>query len=289
MIRRKIGALTINFDSAHQGTADLISETCTEAFTLIRGKWGWEAPPNCQISVMTSWAGFFFQTAPWTWKIILALTFPFWAPRARRSWPISAAWTQRYGKHVAIGVKPPDLLEKPDSLFSSPIFVEETDNETILRHVTCHELVHASSSHLRLPMWLNEGIAAVTVDQFLGKPTILDETLNLVEITLPKAPPPSYREFVQTRGDTFGYHTVRGYWIVRLIEEEHPGFLRAILSKNSEPNEIEKEIATLLQINPDQFWQRIDGTVITHYKIQTVGGETNGLNRKRESLETGET
>ncbi len=271
MNRRKIGTLTINFETAHQETADLISETCTEALALIQGKWGWDVPPNCQIYVMTSWAGFFFHSAPWAWKVLLALFIPLWAPRARRSWPISAAWTQRYGKHLAIGVKPPNLLEKPDPSLSRPIFVEETDNKTILRHVTCHELVHACSSHLRLPVWLNEGIAAVTVDQFIGKPTILDETLNLVEIILPKAPPPSYREFVQTRGEIFGYHTVRGYWIVKMLEEEHPGFLRAMLPKNSEPNEIEKEIAALLQINPDQFWQRIDGTVVTHHKMKTAG------------------
>ena len=28
-----------------------------------------------------------------------------------------------------------------------------------IQHLTCHELVHACTAHLRLPFWLNEGIA----------------------------------------------------------------------------------------------------------------------------------
>jgi hypothetical protein len=44
-------------------------------------------------------------------------------------------------------------------------------------NITCHELIHACSVHLRLSMWLNGGVDAVLVDRSAGGPTIRWKTL----------------------------------------------------------------------------------------------------------------
>jgi hypothetical protein len=135
--------IPITYDPAERATADLIDGACTAALKLIRESWGLNAPENCRILVMTSWPTFIFQSAPWSWRIMLAATLPVWNFRARRTWPISAAWTLRYGQRVAIGVKPPRLLAQSDTRFEMPMFVEEKDMPTNIRRVVCHELTHA--------------------------------------------------------------------------------------------------------------------------------------------------
>lgn len=253
-------------DPGEQATADLIGDACAEALELIHESWGLAAPADCRIQVMTSWLKFIFQSAPWSWRIWLAVSFPFWSFRARRTWPYSAAWTQRYGKRVAIGVKPPRLLERSDRSFGVRMFVQEKDMKTNVRHVTCHELVHACSAHLQLPAWLNEGIATVTVDRFLGKRTIQAETLDLVRSYQPKAAPPTYRQLSRMSGAAFVYHAVRGYWLVGYMEEKSPGFLRHMFSQRRDSRTITREIALELGVEPDNYWREIDDMVADHFE-----------------------
>ncbi len=262
--------IPIAFERSDAATADLIGAACREALLLIHKSWGLSAPQNCRIYVMTSWAGFIFQSAPWSWRILLAMTLPFWALRVRRAWPISAAWTLRYGKRVAIGVKPPRLLEQSDRRFGARMFVEEKDMPINIRRVICHELTHACAAHLHLPAWLNEGIAALTVDRLAGQRTILIETLDLIRDHQPKAPPPNYRALARMKGEDFVYHAVRGYWITGLVEDRCPGFLKRKFSQVWPANSIELEIAVELGMRSESFWQEIDAAVVDHFAATTA-------------------
>jgi len=144
--------------------------------------------------------------------------------------------------------------------------VEEKDMKVNVQHVTCHELVHACSAHLRLPMWLNEGIATVTVDRFLGRQTIREETLELMRGFLPKAAPPTYRELSRMGMEAIAHHGMRGYWLVRYLEEQHPGFLRRMFSLRRDPKAIEQEMIIELRMEPGRFWSEIDGVVVNHFE-----------------------
>jgi len=265
MKSRTIGRVRLIFDPGEGDTADLIGGTCTKAVRLIEESWGLEPPEDCRIYVMTSWLGFVFQSAPWHWRILLGATMPLWCFRARRTWPYSAAWTQRYGRRVAIGVKPPRLLEQSDRSIGHRVFVPEKDMKVNVQHVTCHELVHACSAHLRLPMWLNEGLATVTVDQFSGRRTIREETLGLVGGFRPKGAPPTYRELSRMGGETLAYHAVRGYWLVRYLEVKRPDFLRRMFSLRRDSRAIEREVAIALGMEPESFWNEIDDAVARHF------------------------
>jgi hypothetical protein len=266
MKSRTISNVTLVFDPKEHDTADSIGGACEKALQLAQENWGLGPPENCRIYVMTSWLAFVFQSAPWAWRALLGATIPLWYSRVRRTWPYSAAWTQRYGKRVAIGVKPARLLEHSDRSIGVRVFVEEKDAEVNVQHVTCHELVHACSAYLKLPAWLNEGIATVTTDRFSERPTIREETLQLVKGRLPKTAPPTYRELSRMDGEAIAYHGVRGYWLVRYLEEERPGFLRRMLSQRRDSKTIEHEVAAELGIEPASFWSVIDDLVVTYFE-----------------------
>ena len=271
MKSRTIGNLVLVYDPGEQDTADLISGACKMAIQLAQENWGLEPPEDCRIYVMTSWLGFVFQSAPWSWRILLGATMPFWCFRARRTWPYSAAWTQRYGRRVAIGVKPPRLLAQSDRSIGVRMFVEEKDMKVNMQHITCHELVHACSAHLRLPTWLNEGIATVTVDRFLGRPTIRQETLEFMRGFVPKGAPPTYRELSRMGVEAIAYHGMRGYWLVRYLEEKRPGFLRYMFSLRQDARAIEREMVAELGMEPKSFWSDIDGVIVGHFERKGVG------------------
>jgi len=214
------------YKSDEAETAGWITGTIADAIRQAQDLWGLAPPQDCWVYVMTSPVGFVFQSAPWVYRLGLGLTIPFWLGRIQRAWPISAAWTQRYGQRVAIGVKPARLLEPDERALEirqrigGRMYVEENDPWLKVRQVTCHELVHACSTRLNLPPWLNEGIATVTVDRLLGKPTIRHETLTYMRNYEPKGPPPSYRDLARMDGEAIVYHGVRGYWLVRYLEAE---------------------------------------------------------------------
>ncbi len=214
---------------------------------------------------MTGWLGFIFRSAPWPWKILLSAGFPLWSFRARRIWPYSAAWTQRYGSRVAIGVKPPRLIETSQRSAGAALFEREIDSQEKIQHVTCHELVHACSAYLALPAWLNEGIAMQTVDQYLGKQTIRPDTLVMVKECLPKAAPPTYRSLSRMSLDAIAYHAARAYWIVRFLEETRPGLIKQLFTRFGDGKSIEQEIVQTLEVEPGSFWLRIDDDVADYF------------------------
>jgi hypothetical protein len=272
MKSRTVAEVTVVVNPDEQETVDLIGGACAKAMQLIQESWGLGAPADCRIYVMTSWLGFVFQSAPWPWRILLGATIPFWCFRARRTWPYSAAWTQRYGKRVAIGVKPPRLLEQSDRSIGVRMFVEEKDMGVNVQHVTCHELTHACSAHLRLPLWLNEGIATVTADRFLEKPTIRQETLEFMRTFLPKAAPPTYRELSRMGGEAIAYHGMRGYWLVRYLEEKHSGFLKRMFAFHRDSGMIEQEMIAELEMEPESFWREIDDVLVDHFGRESEFG-----------------
>jgi hypothetical protein len=267
------GKLRIECEPEDEATARVVAEACDEVLRLAKASWGLDPPADCRLYVMTSWKGFIFRSAPWAWKLLLAQSYPFWSGRARRTWPYSAAWTQRYGRRIAIGIKPPRLLEVSDKSVGIHMYVEERDAVAKIRHLTCHELIHAASSRLRLPAWLNEGLAAASVDRFMGKPTIREDSLGLLERTLPKEAPPSYRALSRVSGEALAYHAVRGYWIVRLLEDTHPGFLHALLAERRAPAAIERQIAEKLGLQPENLWREIDDVVSRHLNQKVVAAK----------------
>ena len=254
------------FDAGDQETAGWVADAAGQSLSVIRESWGLEPPADCRIYLMTSWRGFIADSAPWYWWPLIIPTYPLWARRIERTWPYSAAWTQRYGRRVAIGIKPPRLLEVSDKSIGTLIYIEELDIQKKINHYICHELTHACSARLSLPAWLTEGIAMLTVDRFLGKPTIRADTMELVRDSLPKAAPPSYRQLSHLYGRELAYHVVRGYWLVKYLEEVRPGFLRPLFLSPRTARTIEEKISAELGIERAALWNQIDDRLAAYFE-----------------------
>jgi hypothetical protein len=268
MQRKSINGLTLFFDAEDQDAAELISRACKKSTGLLQGCLGLDTPKNCQVYVMTSWPSFMFWSAPWPWKVLLAVTLPLWACRARKIWPLAGGWMLRYGQRRAVGVKPPRLLQIADKRIGDRIFVREEDLGRKVQSITCHELTHAFTSHLRLPIWLNEGLAMVMVDRFFDKPTVLSETIEVLGRWSGKRSPGGRQKLRVGDEDALVYLYVRGYWLTRYIEETQSELLRDLLSLRFPHKELEGKIAAAFGKELEEFWDEINGTLVSHFKQQ---------------------
>jgi hypothetical protein len=197
---------------------------------------------------------------------MLAASIPLWNFRVRKLWRLAGGWVQRYGTRLAVGIKPPRILRQADRSIGAQIFVQEKDIGEKVKQVTCHELVHAFTAHLRLPLWLNEGLAMVTVDEFAGEPTVRFETVESLDEPARGSGPESYRSVQRKNMDALVYHVVRGYWLTRYIMETQPDLLQGILAQRHSHGVLEGKVATALGMDREEFWRRIDGIVASHFK-----------------------
>ena len=165
--------------------------------------------------MLSSLLHFVYRSAPWSWRILLGITLPLWYPRQRCIWRYAGGYAQQYGRRRAIGVKPPRLLALSDRSIGERVFVPENDLDEKVGHITCHELTHAFGHHLKLPVWLQEGLAMLTVDRFAGKPTVQPETLDTLAHFPGQQGADSYRTLSPRDPEAMIFSYVQGYWLHR--------------------------------------------------------------------------
>lgn len=260
--------ITLYFDSAERDASEIIRDACEKSVGLIHERWGLNTPKECRVHVMTSWRHFLFHSAPWHWKILLAASMPFSYSRVNRLWRFAGGWVQRYGKRIAVGVKPQRLIEAADRSIGALIFHQEFDVSQKVQHITCHELTHAFAAHLRLPAWLNEGLAMVTVDEFVGRPTVKPETIEALAHAMRRTRPKGYRGVSVKDRDALVHLYVRGYWITRYFKDTQPELLRTLLAERYSQKALEDNLAGALGLTREEFWESIDQKVVTHFKLE---------------------
>ncbi|HNT79010.1 MAG TPA: hypothetical protein PKH77_28735 [Anaerolineae bacterium] len=256
------GSLKVFFAVPEREAAELIGAAAETSARLIREHWGLEIPPEVRLYVMTSWLAPMFHAASWPLKILMGMKLPLWGWGARRLWRVAGGWAQPLGRRRMVGVKPPRLIQTSDSGFGARIFVPEPDMARKAEQITCHELTHAATAHLELPAWLNEGIAMLTVDRFVGSPTVKAETAAV----LAHAPATPRSRRLPQDPDALVYVYVRGYWLTRYFEETRPGMLKDLLTQRHPPAELENRIAAAYGIEQATFWRDLDERVAAHFK-----------------------
>ncbi|MEJ2011491.1 MAG: hypothetical protein P8X64_04620 [Anaerolineales bacterium] len=265
MKREQISTITIYFDEQDQDSARLVMQATRETEELLRSRWSLAFPPDCLLLVMTSWFQFVFNASPMLWRIPLVLTLPLWAGRVASMWKVAGGWTNRFGRRVAIGVKPPALLEAADRRIGERIFVKQVDPQEKVRQITCHELTHAATSRLKLPLWLNEGLAARAVDHFSGQSTIRIETLESLVNPGRNPRPLSYRQLRTRDRELVVYQFARGYWLTRWLDETEPDVLLHLISTRLPASEIENLLAETLGLDRSNLWPDIDRALYSRY------------------------
>jgi hypothetical protein len=269
-----ISGLTLFFDHNEQEAAKLIGQACKQSIEIIHTCWSLGTPEDCRVYVMTSWLRFLFHAPPWPYRVLVAATLPLWYLRARKLWALAGGWHQQFGQRRAVGVKPPRLLQVADTRIGTRIFVQEDNLREKVRRNACHELTHAFTSHLALPMWLNEGLAMVTVDRFAGQQTVQPESIQTLAQSSQDTGPGRYR---QLRGaemdDLMTYHCVRGYWLTRYLEDTRPDLLRDLLRQRCSPGALESQVAAAYGMELGEFWKSIDDIIVSYLREKKTGGE----------------
>jgi len=105
----------------------------------------------------------------------------------------------------------------------------------------------------------------VTVDRYMGKPTVQQETLEALARYSTKAAAAGYRKVSMEDPDAAVYLYTRGYWITRYLEDRQPELLRSLLQRRQSQSELETEVAAALGMEREAFWCEIDGMVIAHF------------------------
>lgn len=161
-------------------------------------------------------------------------------------------------------MKPPRLLAEADRTIGQRIFVrpEPRDLAREVQQVTCHELAHACAAHLKPPMWLNEGLAMVTVDHYNGAPTVRDDSLEILALDHAAGDSARYQDVDADDHEALLHHAVRGYWLTRFLDEHHPDTLRSLLAEPHNRGEVSKLLAEAVGCEAQRVWQEIDGIVV---------------------------
>ena len=271
MEKTPIDGLTIFFPAEERAAAELVRQACEKSISLIRTSWGLETPEDVGVYVLTeSWLRATFHSAPWRWRPVMFLSLPVWYPRSRRLWRVAGGWQQSYGRRCAVCVKTPRLLAQEDSSTGDRVYIREADIAAKVQQITCHELTHAFTAHLKLPTWLNEGLAMVTAERFAGKPMVRRDSLVLLE------PPMAIRGSMSRQAAKSGGQEAvvalyaRGYWRTRYLEETRPGLLRDLFAQPVQPAHWENAIANACNTGTDAFWSMAD-TMVVDYFLEQAG------------------
>lgn len=269
MNKETIAGLCLYYDAAQGEAAQLIGTACERSAQLLHQHWGLATPADCRVYVMTSWRRFLFHSAPWSWKVYLALTLPFVARRARQIWPYVGGWALQYGARRVVGVKPPELIETSDRGLGEKIFIQNRDRDEIVQTVTCHELVHAFTFHLKLPNWLHEGLATLAMEYFLERRIVRGETLQIPGL-IPAAQigKPAGRLRVDDPQALIAQYAL-GYWVTRYIDETQPELLKGVLRTRLEHTTLEERVASAYGKDLDSFWKDINCELISWFERQT--------------------
>ena len=264
------------YPNSEEQTADVLESTCHEAQPVIRELWGFAPPPKLCFCVLTTPARLLFlglRSASWSRRLLQLVLWP-WVYWATVYWWRSAGgYTIQHPTCPVAGIKPPCLLDRADKRIGRRLFEDTQDVRAKLRHAACHEITHAFASRPMMSGWLREGIAEWTVEKFLGRRIVRKDTLNLLRVFKSGGKKFKYKD-LSAAETQFLYPYVRGYWTVRYIEENHPGFLKALFcsqgARRLRAKNVEKTVARQLGMTLKKFRQNIDAIVVRHFDRQTL-------------------
>lgn len=236
-------------------TESLLSEACCRAVDFLQSTWQF-AIPQCHVYVTPRWQTIYLEHPPIIWKTAYKLGLSILKNRRERLealWQRSAGWFQRFGKLHFIAIKPLAYFQTIN-LQQSPLY-KPMNAKQKFSNTLVHELIHTFTAHLKLPLWLNEGVALLAAEQALGYGGLRETTLELLHTPRKTI---SYFKLPNLAGEDFFYHYAKGYWLTRYLEEY--GGLEPLLKKRHAYSTINKHIQKLFKSQPT------DKVLYNHFK-----------------------
>lgn len=242
--------IPIIHSSEHAEVAATMAEAVEKTVSVVARYWNLSIPKGCEVHVLTNFEVFVNQTVPKRLRWLVSLTKPLWRRRAERAFMLSGGWMIPWRGCPSVGVKPPELLAQSKLKLGERLFVRVPNLWEKIQHLTCHELVHACTAHLRLPFWLNEGIAMRAVDHMVGYPTVLKETRSIIQFDESFLSSRSYRRLKPSDYDILIQLYATGYWVTRQLEEKNPSILVDLLKRKRSVREVTRIIGSALRFSP---------------------------------------
>ncbi len=211
-------------------TAAVMAQTATQTQRILATRWALPTPRRCQMFVLTDCREFIDASAPGFYRPLIALSRPLWRARAERIFALAGGWNIPWRGAPAVGVKPPRLLPKDRDSLGARLFQTVDDADEKTRRLTCHELTHAFTAHLRLPAWLNEGLAMRAVDHLISGDSLLAESRQLVSGDATAIDPSAYRKAAADSDGLVRFYA-NAYWRTRALDEAHHDELTELLSQ----------------------------------------------------------
>jgi hypothetical protein len=258
--------ITIFYEPQERATADQVRLACERSSSIVNEQWGLKIPPNSRLYVMTDWKDFMFQSSAGYRRLFLKVTYPLWAKRVQQMWNSAGGWNLPAKDGPVIGIKPFRLMQEGDPSFGGLVFIEEPDPDKKVQQVTCHELMHAITSHLKLPLWLREGFAMLMVDRIFECSTVKSESLELLKGEYSGYEAEEYREIKIKDPEYVAFQVVRGYWLTRYLAETKPDLLRSFLLKRLPRPELEAKVTGALKIDPENLWDEVDELLVDYFE-----------------------
>lgn len=227
----------------HEAAARVMAATIADTAELLFRRWQLAAPRDYKVHVLTSWEGFVDDTAPARHRLWVRISKPLWGGRAARAFAVAGGWMLPWPGRPAVGVKPPELLASSGTPMGARLFEPVSDPLEKVRHITCHEFTHACTARLRLPVWLNEGLAMVAVDRLVGRQTVREDTRDLVVADACALDPRAYRRVrAGDEGALLALYAT-GYWATRRLDESGAPMLRELLARRRPLREVRRMAA----------------------------------------------
>ena len=244
----KAAGVPIIYSPEYEQAASAMAGAVVETASILAQRWKLPVPRGCEVHVLTDWEEFLDRTVPRHLRLLFKLTKPLWRARVERTFPLAGGWMMPWRGRPAVGVKPPELLAQSQVGLGDRLFEPVPDLLEKVRHLTSHEFTHACTAHLKLPPWLNEGLAMRTVDHMVGHPTVLEATRALAHSDLATLDSRSYRRVGPGDQDALIRLYATGYWATRQLEEKRPSVLGELLQRRRSARDVTQRAGGALRL-----------------------------------------
>ncbi len=240
----------VYYSAEYEEAARAMAEAVEATAGVVASRWGLAVPPGCRIYVLTNWEIFLEDTVPPHLRLLVWLSKPLWKGRVTRTFELAGGWMLPWKGRPAVGVKPPHLLPGDRSSLGDRLFEPEPDLLAKVQQLTSHEFTHACTAHLRLPAWLNEGLAMLAVDHMVGRSTVLEETRALAASDPTTVDGRAYRRVRRGDHDALLRLYATGYWATRRLDEGDPEALARLLERRRSRREVRRTTRSALRLLP---------------------------------------
>lgn len=244
----------------------IVRELLDKISPVLQTLWGIKNKGTIQMYLDRSYTLFMLRALPIYKALLLILIFPFWCVDSKRALTSSRGLVYERAGNYYVLLNSINTSKAGQSPIEEKVFYKSASASLAFERSVCHILVGIFVSPLTLPHWLKNGFAIFCSDEILDNKYIKNESLTLFQNVV-------YKEIKNYASETnteeaFAYNYVKGYWTVRYLEEEYPGFLKETF-KSYKSTDVVRVIGEKLGLDTtddEKMWIQLDEFLYNHFE-----------------------